>query len=79
MTLKYEIAVFNEDKEVVQIYEYTTLNEMLNALTYIIDRFYEFEYIELATQHQEDDENINTYVWATIDIKEYCKGEYVYR
>ena len=72
----YEIAIMEDDLP-VSIYEYSTYEDCVLDLYRLIRRWSEYDRIEISTQEQnEDGENINTYIWAIINIKELLKGEY---
>lgn len=71
----YEIAIMEDDLP-VSIYEYSSYEGCLLDLYRLIRRWSEYDRIEISTQEQnEDGENINTYIWGIINIKELLKGE----
>nr|DAK86229.1 MAG TPA: hypothetical protein [Caudoviricetes sp.] len=76
----FELAIcFDSGYEDIKIYEYKTLKKCLFDLQYILEHnlYNEADRIELSIQEREekDGENINTYSFATIDMKEWRKGE----
>ena len=78
----YELALINSSEETrylnVDIYEYDTLEQTLEELTNKLNSlksisFYDF--IEISIQEQDEDgENINTYIFMEINLKEYLAG-----
>ena len=74
---KYEISLFDVDKVPYWVGEYDTMEEMQEDLKCIMqDNYPDLTKIELAIIEQtEDGDNINAWVFATIDCKNYIKGE----
>ena len=71
----YEIAVIEDDLP-VEILEHECLDDCLIDVYRVAHRFKEYERIEISTREQTDKgKNENTYIWATINIKEFLKGE----